>query len=384
MELSVILVLSVLACVFLVAVCVIGYYCYSLQKKVSRLTEEKALLSGRIEGLQKEGEAREKLKKEFELLASHILEEKGKKFSDASKELLTPLREQLGAFQKRIEDVHEKNIKSHSSLFTKIDEVQNLHQQLSTDAKELTTALHGKSQSIGAWGEMILEKILEGSGLKEGAEYKLQSSFRGQNNEQLRPDAVIHLPRERDVVVDSKLSLVHYQASMARDISIEEREKHLKEHARAMRKHMLELSDKYAKIPELRTLDATLMFVPIEGALADALRIEKHLQEEAFARGLVLTSPSTLMVVLKSIYHIWSADHRERKADKVNQEILAFLDKIGAFTGDLDKVGESLGRAQKNYDDAYKKLVSGRGSVADRAEKIRDLGYFTSKKTLPK
>ena len=364
------------------------FFCFLLQRKASRLTEEKALLSGRLESHQKEGEAREsfkkEVKKEFELLASNIFEEKGKKFSDANKELLTPLREQLGAFQKRMEDVHEKNVRDNVSLFTKIGEVQNLNQQLSAEAKELSTALRGESQSIGAWGEMVLEKILEASGLKEGQEYRLQSSFRGQDKEQLRPDAVVHLPKERDVIVDSKLSLIHYQAGMSHDISLEEREKHLKAHAKAMRKHMLELSGKYAKIPELRVLDATLMFVPIEGALAEALRVEKHLQEEAFAQSIILTSPSTLMVVLKSIYHIWSADHRERSVEKVNQEIINFLEKIGGFTEELDKVGDSLGKAQKNYDEAYKKLVTGRGSVAHRAEKIRDLGYSAAKKALPK
>ena len=360
--------------------------CFLLQKKVYSFGQENAVLNSRLEGMAKETEIREEQKKtfrnEFEVLANKLLEEKGKKFTDANKELLAPLKEQLGEFRKRMEHVHEKSVETNASLLTKIGEVQNLNQQLSTDAKQLTTALSGGSQNIGAWGEMILEKILESSGLVKGREYETQTSFRDDDQKLLRPDAIIHLPRERDVVIDSKLSLIYYNKSMGAE-DIVERNRFLKEHADAMRKHVKDLSGKYNNIAEIRTLDSTLMFVPIEGALVEALKIHKDLQDEAFTKGIILASPSTLMVALKSVHHIWSTERREHNIEELSKEVIAFLDKLSNFSASLEEVGSALGKAKLSYETAHKRLISGNGSVARRAEKIKELGSFYTKKELP-
>ena len=374
-------------CIFFAGISILlGLFCYRLQKKKTQLTEERGILQGRLEGYEREALAKETFKKEvqneFAVLAERIFDEKGKKFSETGKILLDPLREQIKDFQIRVNTVHDQNVKANTSLLAKINEVQSLNQQLSTDAKQLTTALKGESQSRGAWGEMVLEKTLELSGLEKGREYEVQSSFRNAEDKLLRPDAVIHLPRNRDVVVDSKVALIHYTEGIDKK-ETSERERYLKEHAKAMKKHIQELGGKYSKVPGLHTLEATLLFVPIEGALAEGLRFDPSLQEEAISRGIILVGPSTLWLALKCIHHVWSTELRERNIDKVTQEVSSFLEKISAFSGDLEDIGKHLGRAQESYDKSHSKLISGRGSVVGRAQKIQKLGSFHTKKNLP-
>ncbi len=371
---------------------ILGISCILLFNKVTRLIQEKANLTGRLESLKanielmgQEGKTRENLKhemkNEFQLLASRIFEDRSKKFTEVNQSVLTPLREQMGEFRRSLETSREKDIAAHASLLTKIQELQSLNEQLSGDAKQLTFALKGDPRSRGAWGEMILEKVLEASGLQAGREYELQPTYH-RNGQALRPDAIIHLPRKRHVIVDSKLSLVYYEAALSATTK-EEREKKLKAHAASIRKHVSELGGKYQDLEGLHTLDATLMFIPIESAFAEGLRIEPHLQEEAFGRGIVLAGPSTLFAHLKSIHMAWGTENRERNIESVMKEVKAFIEKIANFSEDLEKVGKHLNQAEDSYHEAHKKLISGKGSVVSRVKKIQKLGSFHATKGLP-
>ena len=359
---------------------------FQLQQHFSQVQTEKASLQGHLQALtneeQKRKQIKDDIKYEFENLANRIFDTNGKKFTDINQALLSPLREQMSEFRKKVEAVHEKNIADRASLLTKIQELQQLNQQLSGDAQQLAVALKGDPRSRGAWGEMILQRVLEASGLQEGREYEIQFTVK-KEGQLLRPDALVRLPRERDVVIDAKLSLLDYHNAVNATIA-GEREKHLQAHARAIRKHIKELGGKYLNLAEIRTLDATIMFIPIESAFAEALRVDNSLQEEAFQRNIVLAGPSTLFAHLKSIHIAWGAEERERNVENVWYEVNGFLEKIVGFSNDLEKVGENLNRAQSSYDEAHKKLISGRGSVASRAEKIQKLGSLYTKKALPK
>ncbi len=363
-----------------------GLLCWKQQGNIYHLREEKALLQGSLQSYEREVKASQEFKKEvtneFTVLADRIFQEKGKKIAETSHALLNPLREQINTFQKRIESVHERNIADNASLITKISEIQNLNQQLSSDAKQLTTALKGDSQSRGAWGEMVLEKILEESGLEKNREYELQNHFTDNENNSLRPDAIVRLPRDRDIIIDSKLTLLHYKESINQN-DPDEQQICLKKHADALKNQIKILSGKYTKLPGLRNIECTLLFVPIEGALVEAFRIEPQLQEEAFSRNIILVAPSTLMVALKCMHYVWSTEKRERNLEKVVQEVSALLEKIANFSEDLQSVGGRLDQAKNSYDTAYSRLVSGNGSVIKKAKNIQKMGSFHTKKELP-
>ncbi len=359
---------------------------FRLRQNFMQAKAEQAKLQGYLNALQdekeKRGQMKHEIKNEFENLANRIFDEQGKKFTDANQSLLKPLREQVGEFQRKVEAVHEKNLEDRSSLLTKLQELQNLNQQLSGDAKQLTIALKGSPQQRGAWGEMILQKVLEVSGLTEGREYELQHSVR-KNGQNLRLDALIRLPRERDVVIDAKLALLKYNEAIGTE-SQSQKELYLKEHAKAIRSYIRDLSGKYLNLPGIRTLDATIMFIPIESAFAEALKVDPDLQDFAFQNNIVLAGPTTLFTHLKSIHIAWSAEQRESNIEKIIHEVNTFLNKIAGFGSDLEKVGERLKQARDTYEEAQKKLISGRGSVMSRAEKIKELGAFVTKKALPK
>jgi DNA recombination protein RmuC len=349
----------------------------------TRLSEERKNAAEKISLLT---EAKEQLKLEFQNIANKIFEDKSKKFTDENKRnldvVLSPVREQLSEFKKRIEDVYDKESKERISLFNEIVHLKSLNQKISDDAVNLTNALKGQSKTQGAWGEVILERILEESGLHKGREYETQASFATESGRQLRPDVVVHLPEGKDVVVDSKVSLTAYERYCKADTP-EKRAKRLKEHILSIRNHIKGLSDKkYEDLQGLRTLDFVLMFLPIEGAFWTAIEQDTSLFNDAFAKNIMLVGPSSLLATLRIIQNIWRYEDQNRNALTIAKKAGDLYDKFVGFVESLEDIGHKIGKAQESYDKARNKLAAGRGNLIRRTEELKSLG-IKAKKTLP-
>lgn len=330
--------------------------------------------------------ARIELAETFKGVAAQVLEQNTDKFESTTKlrlgELLQPLGSQLKAFETMVQDTHNRDTAERSSLQAAIGQVVSMSQKLNDGAANLTKALKGDAQVQGTWGEVVLERVLEQSGLREGFEYVRQESFTDEDAGRLRPDVVVHLPGGRHVVVDSKVSLKAYEAycSAATD---EERTEWLKRHVESVRDHVKRLSDKeYWRLRQIETPDFVLMFVPIEPAFIEALRNDSALFETAFQQRIVLTSPTTLLAVLKTIEHAWHVERYNQNAQEIVRQAGRLYDKLRGFVEDLQNVGQRLSQAQTAYDDALGKLSTGKGNVLRSAERLLDLGVKV-KKALP-
>lgn len=354
----------------------------------SRLAEQLKSEQAKLEeNLSVLNQAKETLKVEFQNIANQIFDEKSKKFSDQSKTnlntILAPFKDQIRAFEQKVSDTYEKEGRERFSLMKEVQRLQDLNQQISEDAENLTKALKGDTQTQGAWGEMILERILEESGLRKGIEYDAQGGFRDADGKLLKPDVVIHLPEEKDIVVDSKVTLVAYERYV-QAVDEDERERAVKAHLISINSHLKDLSSKkYDDLPGLRSLDFVLMFIPIESAFMLAIEKNSEIFRKAFDQNIVIVSPSTLLVTLRTIQSIWRYEYQNRNALEIAQKAGDLYDKFVGFVDDLEKVGESLDRSKKVYDGAHSKLVSGKGNLINRAKGLIDLGV-KSKKQLPK
>ena len=334
-------------------------------------------------------ELQQQFRIEFENVANKLLEEKSRKFTELNKEkmegLLKPLGENIESFRKKVEETHKESTEQQIKFREQLEQLGGLHHQMSADAQNLTNALKGEAQVRGAWGEMVLERLLEQSGLKKDLHYAVQQSF-AVDGGQHRPDVVIHMPEERNLVVDSKVSLVHYEKYCSADTH-DEATIALKGHVAAMRKHAKELGEKnYHSLYELSGLDFVLMFVPIEPAfmLAAEATLDpqgnaKDLFSEAFDQGVVIVTTSTLLATLKTIKSIWRREDQNRYASEIAKESGAMYDKFKAFVDDLEKIGTRIRQANESYDAAMNKLSEGRGNLVRRAEKIRNLGASNTK-----
>ncbi len=326
--------------------------------------------------------AKEQLAEQFKLLANEILEEKTKRFTEQNQsqlgQLLNPLRERLGEFQKKVEDSYGQEARERHALREELKRLAEMNTRLGEEAHNLTRALKGERKTQGLWGEMILETVLESSGLRKGHEYETQVSLPGSSGRVL-PDALIQLPENRVVIVDAKVSLSAYE----RHVNSEEpgeRARHLKEHITALRNHVAGLSSKaYENLPDLRTLDFVLLFVPIEPALMLAMEHDKELFQDALKRNIVLVSPTTLLAVLRTIAHLWRQEQQNRNAQEIARQAGDLYDKLVGFVDDMQKLGERLEQAQKSYEAAFNKLASGRGNVIGRAQRLHRLGVQSSK-----
>lgn len=331
-------------------------------------------------------DARTRLGQEFENLATKILDEKSKKFTDQNKDnisqILTPLREQLGEFRRKVEDAYEKESKDRVSLFHEIKHLKDLNQQISEDALNLTKALKGQNVAQGAWGEVILERVLEESGLHKGREYDTQESFTSDDGKRYRPDAIVHLPEGKDIIVDSKVTLTAYERYCSADDELE-RSKALKEHISAMRAHIKGLSAKnYEDLPEVSTLDFVLMFIPIEAAFITAVEHDRDIFRDAFEKNIIVVSPSTLLATLKTVHNIWRYEYQNQNAQEIAEKAGGLYDQFVLFVTALDDVGDKLGKAQQAYDTARNRLSDGRGNLVRRTEQLKKLGA-RAKKSLP-
>jgi DNA recombination protein RmuC len=350
----------------------------------TRLDEERKLSEEKLILL---GQAEKKMTDAFENLSNKILEEKSKRFTEQNKtnigEVLNPLREQLGDFRKKIEDVYDKETKDRVSLYHEITNLKSLNEQMSKDAINLTRALKGESKKRGDWGEVILERVLEDSGLKSGREYEVQGSYRDEAGKLFYPDIVVHLPNKRDVIIDSKISLNAYERYYSAE---DEAEKKLaiSEHLASVRSHINDLKGKsYDELVGVNSLDMVLMFVAIEPALMLAFEHDDSLFQEAFKKGIFLVSPSTLTMNLQVIQNMWRYEYQNQNAQEIAKQAGNMYDKLAGFVEALDDVGDKIGKAQSAYETAHNRLVDGKGNLISRAETIRKLGDLKTNKQLP-
>ena len=335
---------------------------------------------GRIESL---NEAKEALTSQFKNLANEILEDKSKRFTEQNvaslDALLKPLQTKLSEFKEQVNTSYGNEARERFALKSEIERLANLNLRMSDETRSLTQALKGDSKVQGNWGELVLESILESSGLRKGEEYLVQDSHTQTDGSRLQPDVVVKLPEGRSLVVDSKVSITAYSRhAQATDPTVSEQE--LAAHIQSLRQHIQGLSSKnYSSLYGIGSVDFVLMFVPIEPAFLLALKTAPNLYQEALAKNIVLVCPSTLMATLRTVAHLWRQDHQNRNALEIAKQCGTLYDKFVGFVDDLEKLGQRLDQAQTSYHDAFNKLKSGKGNLIRAAEKVRELGVKPSK-----
>ena len=328
-----------------------------------------------------------KVKREMEIqfkeLAENALKVQGESFSKANIEkleaTLTPLKEHVGHFEKELRQVHEETVKDRERLKTEISQLSKRSEAISQEAISLTKALKGDTQIQGAWGEMVLENILERSGLRNGEEYETQAHRIGINGERLRPDVVVRIPGGKSLVIDSKVSLLAYNEAVNADTDVEALASR-KRHLASLKNHINSLSAKGYQAAENSTVDYVILFVPIEGALSEALREDPALTEHALERNITIATPTTLMMALKTIANVWAVDRRNQNAELIANRAGKLYDKVYGFVQNMERVGERLEQAQDSYTQAFSQLSKGKGNVISQVESLKTLGAKTSKK----
>ena len=290
--------------------------------------------------------------------------------------------EKIQNFQRIFTNAYDSENKDRASLKEQIRQLTELNQQVTQDTKNLTQALKGDSKTQGHWGEVILERILEQSGLIKDSEYSTQKQFQNDEGQSVKPDVIIHLPQDRKIIIDSKVSLTAYE-TFASATEIEQKEQAFKSHLQSVKKHIQDLSNKnYHSIPELKSLDFTLMFIPIEPAFYLILQRQDSLYQEALRKKIMLVGPFTLMAMLKSLYSIWQLEKQNKNAEKIAQEVGKVYDKFVTFADEFSKIKKKLTESMDSYDRADKLLSKGRSNIIEKIEDIRELG-IQNKKQLP-
>lgn len=328
----------------------------------------------------------EKFTKEFENLANKILEEKTSKFTEQNKEnlknILTPLQEKIYLFEKKVEDTHKESIDYHAALRQQILGLREMNEQMSKETLNLTKALKGDSKMQGNWGELILERVLEKSGLEKGREYEVQQSFMTEEGSRVQPDVVINLPDGKKMIVDSKVSLTAYE----RFVNEEDEDtkiSFLKEHVNSIRRHVEQLSSKnYHDLYQIESPDFVLLFIPMEPAFAIALNEDNLLYNKAFEKNIVIVTPSTLLATLRTIDSMWANQKQQENAYEIARQAGALYDKFEGFVSDLVKIGKKMDEAKSEYGNAMNKLVEGKGNLITSVEKLKKMGA-KAKKSLP-
>lgn len=337
-----------------------------------------------IEKLRLLEENKEHMKLEFKELADKILESNSEKFSTQNKDtltkMITPIKEQFDAFKKQIDDVYIKEAKDRSMLQSEIKAIKEINHQMSLDAKNLTRALKGESKKQGIWGEMILESVLENSGLREGHEYEREVSLQHEGDgSRFRPDVIVHLPDTREIIIDAKTSLTAYEQYI-NESDEEHKTRFASLHVSSMKKHVDELSAKdYTKLKGVETLDFIFMFVPIESALLMAMEYDPTLFDYAFKKRVVLVGPTTLMVSLRAVENTWKYEHQQRNAQEIAKRAGLLFDKFVGFVESVEKLGKQIETVQRTYNETYNKLHMGSGSITTQFQKLEKLGAAASK-----
>lgn len=327
------------------------------------------------------------LKTQFENLAHRIFEERGKQFVEHNKtsieSLVAPLKQQLGEFKNRVESVYDNETKDRVSLREEIISLRRDTQRMNQEALNLTRALKGDHKAQGNWGEMILEKVLEQSGLRKGMEYETQGAFRDADNRLFKPDVIVRLPDNKDVIIDSKVSLLAYERYCSAE-NDQQRIEALKQHTEAVRNHIKALSQKdYTSLKGLRSLDFVLLFMPIEAAFMAAFQADEKLFNDAFEHKIVVVTPTTLLATLRTVQNIWRYEQQNENARLLADKAGTLYDKIRGFVEDIEKLGNQLNTVHKTYDSIVNKLSSGSGNLLRQASAFEELGVKIKKK-LPK
>ncbi len=353
-------------------------------KEVVAWQERFSALEENLKSQKEESEKlQEKFKNDFKVLAQEILDKNSKSFTEHNKKeidvILSPFKEKLQSFEKKVDDNYEKGQKERITLKTEVKNLIDMNEKLSKDATNLTKALKGDVKTQGNWGEVILERILEKSGLVKDREYHVQNSLTSDDGKLYRPDVIIHLPDNKKVIIDSKVSLVAYEKFSSSE-NTEDQKAHLKQHILSIKAHIKGLSDKnYQNLYGVDGLDFVLLFIPIEGAFSAALQADNSLFQEAFDKNVVLVSTSTLLATLKTIASIWKQEYQNQNAVEIARQGGDLYDKFVGFSEDLITLGKQLNTAKGTYDGAMNKLSEGKGNLVSRSEKMRKLGLKTSK-----
>jgi DNA recombination protein RmuC len=328
----------------------------------------------------------EKLKAEFKNLANDIFDNNSKKFSEQNKEslglILNPMKEQLHDFKKKVEDVYVKEAKDRSALVNELQTLQELNKQMSQEASNLTNALKHDNKTQGGWGEIVLDKVLENSGLREGHEFSKQVSLRDDENKLFQPDVIVNLPDNRHIIIDAKTSLLAYNEYRASS-SAEDKKIHLKNHIKSVKEHIKGLANKkYEDLQNINSLDFVFMFMPMESALLLALENDVNLFDDAFKQKIILVSPSTLLVALRAVENTWRYERQAQSITDVYKRAEELYKKFVGFVDDLKKVGKGLEVANKSYNDAFEKLSLGNGNLVRQATMLKQVSSIKPKKEL--
>ncbi len=383
---------------FIFGLFIVGVLLYFMQVKIERqyslLTHSHVEIATLKMALLKDEEAmaeklslmqsnKEQMFLQFKDLSQRISEVQSQKFvmqnSEEISKIVAPFKEQIEQFKKQVNDVYINETKERSMLQQELRYLKELNQKMSQETRNLTQALKGESKTQGIWGEMILEKVLESSGLRLGHEYDREVSLKSDDgSKKYRPDVLVHLPDSREIIIDAKTSLTAYERYM--NASDEDKEPYLKEHLNSLNIHVKRLSDKnYTKLEGINTLDFIFMFVPIESALMLAIEHDERLYERAFKKNILLVGPSTLMVALRSVENTWRYEHREKNAQEIAMRAGTLYDKFVGFVTDMEKLGDQLKTVEKTYSSSYNKLHDGKGSLTSQLHKLKEMGATTSK-----
>ncbi|MCX2716518.1 DNA recombination protein RmuC [Helicobacter sp. MIT 21-1697] len=359
----------------------------------TRLSEEKIRSANMLNTLQEQfyrsqeeqDKNKEELKNAFKALSSDILRQNTQSFNQMQLLSLQPLKEEIARFTKQLNDNHTTTLTQHTALQTQIEQLSKLNVQLSNDAHNLTNALKGGNKTQGNWGEIILQRVFENSGLQEGREYELQTSMRDEQSQLLRPDAIVKLPKsgneQRCVVVDSKTSLVAYEKLCNAQNEMQKLNAQ-KELAHSIQTHFNNLSAKnYQHHLQGQKLDFVLMFIPIEGAFLEAMQYDYTLYDKAYQKGVVLVSPTTIMAVLRIIHNLWLIEYRDKNINRIFNEIKKLFERIEKFEGVLEQLGRNIDTMKKTYDDVMTKY-NGKQGIAPKSKDIHKLLQGTEIETL--
>jgi DNA recombination protein RmuC len=353
-------------------------------KLMTLLTNERKNAAEKLQLLE---EAREELRLQFSSLAQQIFDEKSARFSDLNREkldaILQPFNKQLTSLKQEINEVYRNDSRERISLKSEIIQLRDLNQQVNKEAINLTNALKSDTKVQGNWGELILERVLERSGLRRGLEYETQGGFRDHNNRLLKPDVIIHLPEDKDIIIDSKVSLVNWERYVNCDEE-SERALHLAGMIRAIRDHITTLSKKnYPELTGIHSLDFVLMFMPIEAAFSTAFEQDDTLFSEALSKNIIIVTPTTLLATLRTIENIWHFEHQSKNSLEIARRAGIMYDKFRGFMEEMEKIGKQLATCHSTYDGALLKLTRGRGNLVAQAEQLKELGVQV-KKEIPK
>jgi DNA recombination protein RmuC len=353
-------------------------------EQIARTSTENSYLREQLDQQKSElVELQKKLQTEFENIANRILKERSNEFVQHNEknigEILNPLREKIASFEKKVEEAYDKEFRDKVSLREEVKKLTELNTRVSEEANNLTRALKGDVKKQGNWGEIILERVLERSGLTKGQEYEREEVVEGADMSVQRPDVILHLPDNKHIIVDSKVSLVAYERLMSAETD-EQRALFQKEHIASLRSHVKLLSEKnYQNAHNLNTPDFVLMFVPIEASFAIAVQADNELFSYAWEKKIVIVSPTTLLATLRTISSIWKQENQSRNAQEIARLSGTLYDKLAGFVTDLGKIKDSIDKAGNSYDEAMKKLQNGNGNIFRTAERIKELGAKSNK-----